>query len=99
MMLWFTTQAKIAYFSSVLKREAVCSSGTFVPTYKSTWHYNPEDQHQHFYDHENLKPQSIQPFQGVAVQTSYSADRSEMGLELGVYRARIALFRTNRSKV
>jgi hypothetical protein len=30
-----------------LKMEAACSSTTFVSAYKSTWHYNPEDQHQH----------------------------------------------------
>jgi hypothetical protein len=23
--------------------EAVCSSTVFVPTYKSTWHHNPEE--------------------------------------------------------
>jgi hypothetical protein len=28
-----------------LKMEAVSSSETFVPTYKSTERYNPEDQH------------------------------------------------------
>jgi hypothetical protein len=29
--------------------EALCSSGTFVDTYKSTWRYSPEYQHQHDY--------------------------------------------------
>jgi hypothetical protein len=30
--------------------EAVCSSKTLVSTYKSTWCYNPEDQHRHLYN-------------------------------------------------
>jgi hypothetical protein len=30
---------------TALKVEAVCSSKTLVSTYKSTKHYNPEDQH------------------------------------------------------
>jgi hypothetical protein len=28
-----------------LKMEAGCFSEMFVPTYKSTWHYNPKGQH------------------------------------------------------
>jgi hypothetical protein len=35
------------YTTSSLKVEAVCSSETLVSTYKSTWHYNPEDQQWH----------------------------------------------------
>jgi hypothetical protein len=38
-----------------LKMEAVCSSETLVSTFKSTWHYNPEDQHRHLHRRENLR--------------------------------------------
>jgi hypothetical protein len=40
---------------SALKREGLCSSETMVSTYKSKWHYNPEDQYGHLHCHENLK--------------------------------------------
>jgi hypothetical protein len=45
---------------SALKMEAVCSSETFVSTYKSTWHYKPEDQHRHLHHHKNLEFQILE---------------------------------------
>jgi hypothetical protein len=38
-----------------LKIEAVCSSETLVPTYKSTQRHNPEDHCGYLHHHENLK--------------------------------------------
>jgi hypothetical protein len=35
-------------WADVLKMKAVCCSKTLLSTCKSTWHYNPEDQHQLF---------------------------------------------------
>jgi hypothetical protein len=40
--------------ASALKMEAVCSSETLVPTYKSTWHHNPENHNQHIHRLDNL---------------------------------------------
>jgi hypothetical protein len=39
--------------------EAVCSSKTFVPTYKSTRRYNPGDQHRHRHSRENFRSHII----------------------------------------
>jgi hypothetical protein len=36
------------HFQTDLKMEVVCSSETLISTYKSTQHYNPEDQKDHF---------------------------------------------------
>jgi hypothetical protein len=41
--------------SSALKIEAICSSETLVSTYKSIWHFYPEDQHRHLHRRESLK--------------------------------------------
>jgi hypothetical protein len=38
---------KSLFIVYLLKMEAVCSCETLVSTYKSTMHYNPENQHQH----------------------------------------------------
>jgi hypothetical protein len=38
-----------------LTMEAVCSSETLVPTYKSTRHHNPQDHHGNLHRRENLK--------------------------------------------
>jgi hypothetical protein len=35
--------------------EVECSSETLVSTYKSTWRYNPDNQHWHLHGRENLK--------------------------------------------
>jgi hypothetical protein len=42
-----------------LKNETVCSSETLVFIYMSTWHYYPEDQHQHLHCHKNHKSHII----------------------------------------
>jgi hypothetical protein len=40
---------------SALKMETVCFSNTLVFSYKSTKHYNPEDQQQHLHQRENFR--------------------------------------------
>jgi hypothetical protein len=35
--------------------EAVCSPETLIPTYKSTWHHNPEDHYGDLHCCEKLK--------------------------------------------
>jgi hypothetical protein len=45
--------------------KAACSSETLVSTYKPTWHYNPEDQHQHLHCRENLKSDIEKEFSSV----------------------------------
>jgi hypothetical protein len=42
--------------------EAVCFSRMLVCTYKSTWRYNPEDQHQHLHLRENLRSHRVKGF-------------------------------------
>jgi hypothetical protein len=32
----------------VVNMEEICFSETLVSTYKFKWHYNPEDEHQHY---------------------------------------------------
>jgi hypothetical protein len=49
-----TFRSDILPLFSGLKVEAVCSSKTFVSTYKITEFYDPEDQHRR-HEHENLK--------------------------------------------
>jgi hypothetical protein len=39
--------------------ETACFFATMVCTYKSTWRYNPEDQHRHIHRRENLKSHII----------------------------------------
>jgi hypothetical protein len=38
-------EKQISIFRKALKKEAVCSSKNYLPTCKSTWYYNLEDQH------------------------------------------------------
>jgi hypothetical protein len=51
------TYQRVGSPSSGLKTalETVCFSETLVSTYKSTWRYYPEDQHQYIDGRENLK--------------------------------------------
>jgi hypothetical protein len=45
--------------SSALKMEAVCSSETLVPTYKSTRRHNPENHNQQLHRRENLRIRAV----------------------------------------
>jgi hypothetical protein len=46
LVFWVVTLCGLVGRASALKMETVCFSETLVSTYKSTWHYNPEDKHQ-----------------------------------------------------
>lgn len=66
-----TPKKSLYYVSSVLKlisesiltsaqkMVAVCICNMLVFSYESTWHYNSEQQHCHFYHHENLRSATL----------------------------------------
>jgi hypothetical protein len=57
--------------TSGLKMQAVYSSETLVPIYKSTWSNNPDDQHRHLHCYNSLNSHVV-PAADVAVTLAYA---------------------------